>query len=445
MVALVVRYPDHEAPARMVSTVLVRSPVRVGRHPLNGLHLAHSWVSQWHGVLSFDDDQIQFLHTGRTNRTVAGGNELGHGQSAQLGRASSLKIGPMVVELELQSMESSAVRDGLTRVGKRRGRSPDEPVETDTDHGSAAVYRALAQLHPAYRAHTETWQALRRQIAETAANLGPQDRETLFTSIIDGMPDVAGNAGFAALLAEHQAGDLGTPSQVALELLRNLADVYAQPPEPPSTVPDLEDFMHQVAATLEVLGQGFIESRNTYTEVARTLGVVVTDPRNMLYKARDEQDVLRHVLRWRSPGNAEAIDELRSLTADIGLHQVAMFEAFMAGVQALLTALSPQEIEAEVRDGPFRGGSASRWKQYQVRHRDLVESQKMLNDVLFGPEFRKTYHQTVHRAREEGLFDERLSPMPGPGPVVGTQVSAEDIQSNEWSDEDPTDFGRSKK
>lgn len=436
LTVLIVRFPDHDDSRREVRLVQRRSPVRIGRHPLNGLHLPHGWVSQWHGVISFDEERIQFLHTGRTNRTVVAGQEIGHGQSVELGRKGELKIGPMVVLLEIQPQEVDEPRHTRSRFLPRPGipTGAEAGPEAETLEGSARLFQAMAKLRPGCLAYQDAWKAIRASLVSASSGLDPADREGLFASVMAGFPEIARHPDFAALAAEQGVAGTGSPSQVALDLMLNLAEVYASPAEPPETAPELEDFMHQVAATLEILGQGFVEGRNTYMKVVEGLGLVVSDPRNTLYQAHAEQDVLRHVLRWRGQGTAQALDELRALTADVGLHQLAMLEAVQAGVQALLAYLSPDEIEVEIGPGPLR--VASRWKRYQERHSHLMESQTHQRDILFGNEFKRAYYQTVYSAR--GHSGERPSPV---AVASRTQVAPEDIKPNGWQEEETTDFG----
>ncbi len=52
------------------------SPVRIGRNPLNDLTLPFPFVSGWHAVVRFDDDQAKFFDLGSTNGTLLNGEPL---------------------------------------------------------------------------------------------------------------------------------------------------------------------------------------------------------------------------------------------------------------------------------------------------------------------------------------------------------------------------------
>ncbi|HET6331605.1 MAG TPA: FHA domain-containing protein, partial [Polyangiales bacterium] len=50
-----------------------QSPVRIGRNPLNDVELDDGYVSQWHGVIRFHDEQTTYLDLGSTNPTLIDG------------------------------------------------------------------------------------------------------------------------------------------------------------------------------------------------------------------------------------------------------------------------------------------------------------------------------------------------------------------------------------
>ena len=76
--------------------------------------------------------------------------------------------------------------------------------------------------------------------------------------------------------------------------------------------------------------------------------------------------------------------------ADLMIHQVALINGMLEGARGLLARLDPGEIERSVTAAwPTRG--AALWKQYMQRHRELMESDRLLTEALFGPEFARAY------------------------------------------------------
>lgn len=51
-----------------------KSPVRIGRNPLNDLSLPFPFVSGWHAIVRFDDEAARFFDLGSTNGTLLDGD-----------------------------------------------------------------------------------------------------------------------------------------------------------------------------------------------------------------------------------------------------------------------------------------------------------------------------------------------------------------------------------
>lgn len=82
-----------------------QSPVRVGRHPRNELPLDVPFVSQWHGLFTFDDAGCAYLDQGSTNGSFLDGRRLVSAQSTPVGPECELRIGVLRVHAEVQTGE----------------------------------------------------------------------------------------------------------------------------------------------------------------------------------------------------------------------------------------------------------------------------------------------------------------------------------------------------
>jgi type VI secretion system protein len=71
------------------------SPVRIGRNPLNDLPLPFPFVSGWHAVVRFDDDQAKFFDLGSTNGTLLNGRKINAGEAVVVGEMLSVTIGKL--------------------------------------------------------------------------------------------------------------------------------------------------------------------------------------------------------------------------------------------------------------------------------------------------------------------------------------------------------------
>lgn len=70
-----------------------QSPVRVGRNPLNDVELDDGYVSQWHGVIRFQDEQTTYLDLGSTNPTLVDGKPVERNVEIPITETTDLRIG----------------------------------------------------------------------------------------------------------------------------------------------------------------------------------------------------------------------------------------------------------------------------------------------------------------------------------------------------------------
>jgi predicted component of type VI protein secretion system len=70
-----------------------QSPVRIGRNPLNDVELDDGYVSQWHGVIRFDEKHTTYLDLGSTNPTVIDGKPIERNVEVPIGEGTDLRIG----------------------------------------------------------------------------------------------------------------------------------------------------------------------------------------------------------------------------------------------------------------------------------------------------------------------------------------------------------------
>jgi predicted component of type VI protein secretion system len=70
-----------------------QSPVRIGRNPLNDVELDDGYVSQWHGVIRFGDEQTTYLDLGSTNPTMVDGKPIERNVEVPITETTDLRIG----------------------------------------------------------------------------------------------------------------------------------------------------------------------------------------------------------------------------------------------------------------------------------------------------------------------------------------------------------------
>jgi predicted component of type VI protein secretion system len=69
------------------------SPIRIGRNPLNDVELDDGYVSQWHGVIRFDEKHTTYLDLGSTNPSMVDGKPIERNQEVTITESTDLRIG----------------------------------------------------------------------------------------------------------------------------------------------------------------------------------------------------------------------------------------------------------------------------------------------------------------------------------------------------------------
>jgi hypothetical protein len=72
-----------------------KSPVRIGRNPLSDLQLDESFVSQWQGVIRFDDERTTYLDLGSTNPTLIDGQAIPRNVEIEVSEETDIRIGSL--------------------------------------------------------------------------------------------------------------------------------------------------------------------------------------------------------------------------------------------------------------------------------------------------------------------------------------------------------------
>jgi predicted component of type VI protein secretion system len=71
----------------------VESPIRIGRNQLNDIPIDDPFVSEWHGMIRFDDEGISYADLGSTNGSVIEGVRLAKNAPTRLTAGSRILLG----------------------------------------------------------------------------------------------------------------------------------------------------------------------------------------------------------------------------------------------------------------------------------------------------------------------------------------------------------------
>ncbi len=89
---LEVTVKDPASPSQRTLT-FSKSPVRIGRNQLNDIPLEDPFVSEWHGLIHFGADSVDYYDLGSTNGSVLDGKRLAKNVPAPLTERSRIHLG----------------------------------------------------------------------------------------------------------------------------------------------------------------------------------------------------------------------------------------------------------------------------------------------------------------------------------------------------------------
>jgi hypothetical protein len=244
------------------------------------------------------------------------------------------------------------------------------------------VHRAMRELRPAYEQFANARKLFQDQVDEALGKLPANTRDVALAFFRREFPEMPGATPFAAPTTAPSGGMESSTSveRFAVALLGNVAA--------PKTVDEQAAFLARVAEILQTSAQAFIEIRNVQSRFGEEMGVRTIREYTPLHGAADARGVLDYLLDWRR-GGPERNAQLSAVYSDFMLHQVALINGVVEGVQGLLDQFRPQEIERGV-GGLNKAGSA--WKKYAERYAEMIE-ERGIAALVFGPEFARAYSE----------------------------------------------------
>ncbi len=243
------------------------------------------------------------------------------------------------------------------------------------------VHRAMRSLRPAYEQFAAARKLFQDQADEALATLPASTRDTALAFFRREFPEMPGATPFAAPTTAPSGGGMESSSSVEQFAAAVLGNVAV-----PATIEEEAAFLARVAEVLQTSAQAFIEIRNVQSRFGEEMGVRTIREYTPLHGAADARGVLDYLLDWRR-GGPERNAQLSAVYSDFMLHQVALINGVVEGVQGLLDQFRPQEIERGV-GGLNKAGTA--WKKYTERHAELIE-ERGIQVLVFGPEFARAY------------------------------------------------------
>ncbi len=216
------------------------------------------------------------------------------------------------------------------------------------------------------------------------------------TNVMMASSDSAGGQAWQTMIAEPTLPS-GTgrpprdPAQVALQGLRQLALLYQA-----GTLDDAEKvlrFLNKIKQTLDLFFAVVIPLREGTRMFQKQLNVRQPLSVSAITEAKSPIQIATAVLHVIDPG-VETLRVLEDVFADFVVHQLAMVDATLRGVRALLDDMAPPAIEREVErrgGGGLFGKTKALWKVFAEKHRHLADQDGDAFSVTFGDEFADAY------------------------------------------------------
>ena len=322
-----------------------QSPVRVGRNQLNDVSLDDPFVSDWHGLIRFDESSVAYFDLGSTNGTMIGKTRVTKNVPVPLSEATRLSLGR--IGLAVSRPAAGAVPSTRQTQAWGRPEKPKAPVEPAGPAGGL-----MADTPPA-----------------------PGKRPAVPVS----------TPGSAPVVFPDTVG-VATPPPPEL---RSSPGAYPATP-PPGPAPSAGDPSRQLRM-LEAFCEAFVGLKKGYEQFGTEVGVRIINGNTPLHKARTTQDVLSH-LQNPSVDPGTAVQELISIFADFCIHHIAMMEGVTEGARALLQSLDPRANGLEGGPGIFtKSRNKGLWSAYLERFDQAVGDDSELHATVFGDSFARAY------------------------------------------------------
>src|SRR5690606_758897 len=396
-----------------------KSPVRIGRNPLNDLPLPFPFVSGWHAVVRFDDGQAKFFDLGSTNGTLLNGRKIQAGEPVVIGEMLSVTIGKLELRFRRGEVVSSLHPAGygppqgqpyvpeppppiyghagnaMTGTIDRAPSMPAPAAPSNTAHVQMSdVHHAIQRLRPMYDAYRQAWTRVQHELQSSLSGMHPSLHEFAVSVLAREFPAVTHETDFGGLARRLGARVPGTGGgegggEQGMAAVQRLAQGVRPDEEPPRNSEEAERFLACIEDVLRASAKAFVELQKGQEQFGREMGVRTIKEFTPLHAAGTPDNVLKYLLDWQK-GGPHRTQELVGVYADVMIHQVALINGVMEGVRSLLARLDPAEIERGVSSA-WGGRAALAWKAFVQRYQELTEADRNITEHVFGPDFARAY------------------------------------------------------
>ena len=340
-----------------------RSPVRIGRNQLNDISLQDPFVSEWHGVIRFDDKSIAYFDLGSTNGTLLDDKRLTKNVASALTERSRLQLG--LIEIRIVPVRPEQLEGAKT---------PPPPARSDTGPFKTLAWGQMAAPPAPARGPVVSGDQGRGEPRKTEAAFGITGAPSAFTP-----PPKA-------------RGDITGPDPRVPDTRSGARAPEPAAPSAPAAAPRHEaELIARQARLLEAFGEAFVGLLKGYEQFGAEVGVRTLSGSTPLHRARSSRELLDHLMHPSVDPGAAARD-LISIFADLGIHNIALMEGITEGVREVLQTLDPRTNELDVGSRLFTASKTkSQWKSYIERFEQLITDDDELHAAIFSDGFARAY------------------------------------------------------
>lgn len=428
------------------------SPVRIGRNALSDLQLDESFVSQWHGVIRFDEEHTTYLDLGSTNPTTIDGKPVARNVEIEVTETTDIRIGslrlhllrvPAPPELFGARRKTSFARAEATSfnnvaatmyLGNVPSVASQLKAKTHEDLSTAVKAKSVASARnssppsglsatgvvtrdrspasgelPIYEGAPQDLETLYHEYARTrsqlVAHLGlqleaaaPAERETLCESLFQRYPELAHEPALREQLGKLGIETWRTGVPDTSDWLRRLTGGLFPPPgQHAHTAINGALALERIGEVLEVFSSAFIELRTANAQFCEEMALDKLHEDSLLHGTHDPRAVLAYLLNPDTT-HSNKITELARALADFAVHPVALVSAVVEGAREVLQELSPATLtgRGERPGASFFGkllgvDQKELWTRYVTAYDETIDADRFTRK-LFGRGFARKYY-----------------------------------------------------
>jgi type VI secretion system protein ImpI len=382
-------------------------------------------ISKLHACLDVQDRSISVRDLGSMNGTYVGGRRLTPNCWVRPGAAGEpveLTIGDYKIIASVFQDDAADVRGPASlaefanqfpsrRSGEAPGRTaaaagprpPSAPPQSSPPIGTFEMRGSVLRLAPRWASASSGVTAFCDALAQELDAAPLASRQHVCQELVNAFANLTDDPRARTVLERYgwRASSSHAPPAstslggAALVAMQELAGWYVGRDRMLTTPAEVASFKDKLRATLDEFLVGFPALLESMTRFEKQMAIQ-SDPGTALPSSPAQLAAM--LLDWL--GNSDSVRQrLRASFAELMMHEVALLNGVMTGVKAILTQLSPAQIEKAAegnRHGLF--GRTDPWTAYKRRHSDLADEENERFRLLFGPEFVEEYRQFTQDA-----------------------------------------------